>query len=456
MHQKNKKAALPTGGLCIGGILKETTLDLSSSAEKSTPEKRTKNLVPEWKENLGRAPLSVETLIRILEDYPHLTGGKVELNKLSNTPELNRKPLTDNDITELRVRVSDKFALEKQNGWFSPLFVRQDAWDACLAVANRNSFHPVKEYIDSLRWDGQERIRFILPEILGNEEPEEVEQTMLRRWLIAAVARVQRPGCKVDNVLVLAHSRQGIGKSSFFRVLAGKNWFTDASIDPTSRDGIQTAAEHWFWEWGELSAMRKARDLEAVKAFLTRAEDCYVAKYERAVTRRPRSFVVCATANHTDILADDQNRRFWPVRCGEEIDLKSLSKERDQIWAEAAAYQKLGERWWFDNADNELLKDYQRKHGYEEEHPWQESVERMLASGRFATNQAQLNDSSDCKNDLIPVTPSTIMDELKLAPHQQDSNKAREIGKILRRIGWFSTGCQRHRGVVIKPYLWRA
>jgi predicted P-loop ATPase len=421
----------------------------------SSPKRNKQPPPPPWKTNVGRAPLSVETLIRILEEYPDVTG-KIELNKLSGTPELKRKPLTDNDITELRVHIAHVFTLEKKNGWFDPLFARQDTWDAAIAVANRHTYHPVKEYIDRVTWDGVERIRYILPEVLGNENASEIEQTMLRRWLIAAVARVQRPGCKVDNVLVIAHPQQGIGKSSFFRILFSIKWFTDATIDPTSRDGIQTAAECWCWEWGELSAMRRARDLEAVKAFLSRSEDMYVAKYERAVTHRPRSFVVCATSNNVDILQDDTNRRFWTIRCGEEIDLRTLSDQRDQIWAEAAYYHSKGEQWWFDSVDNVELGEFQKTHGYEETHPWQEPIERLLASGRFVMNQAQFNDSSSGKLDLVPVTPSTIMDELKLLPHQQDAGKSREIGKILRKIGWFPTGCQRHRGVVIKPFLWRA
>jgi predicted P-loop ATPase len=415
--------------------------------------KRTKAAPPPpWKKNVGRAPLSVETLIGILEQYPDVIG-KIELNKLSSIPELKRKAITDNDITELRVRVAHDFAIEKKDGWVSPLFARQDTWDAVIAVANRHTYHPIKEYIDSLIWDGVKRIQYILPEILGNEECDAIEQKMLRRWLIAAVARVQRPGCKVDNVLVIAHPRQGIGKSSFFRILFGPMWFTDATIDPTSRDGAQTAGECWCWEWGELSAMRRARDLEAVKAFITRAEDRYVAKYERAVTHRPRSFVVCATSNNLDVLQDDANRRFWPIRCGEEINIPLLEEQRDQIWAEAAHYYARGERWWFDSSDNDELGEFQKTHGYEETHPWQEQIERLLASGRFSVTQAQFDESSKGNLDLIPVTPSTIMDELKLPVHQQDASKAREIGKILRKIGWFSTGCQRHLGVVVKPFF---
>jgi putative DNA primase/helicase len=172
------------------------------------------------------------------------------------------------------------------------------------------------------------------------------------RWLISAVARVMRPGCKADCVLTLA-GLQGANKSLSLRVLAGDAWFADSPLPIGEKDGAQNLRGKWVWELAELSSVQ-GRTFEAVKAYLSSAEDTYRPSYGRETVTVPRQTVFCATVNPETgrrFLSDRTgNRRFWLVQVArtpaDPVDVAALEAERDQLWAEALAMFDAGERWW--------------------------------------------------------------------------------------------------------------
>src|SRR5277367_5544094 len=196
-------------------------------------------------------------------------------------------------------------------------------------------------------------------------------------FLISMVARVMRPGCKVDYMLTL-ESIQGEKKSTIGEILAGQ-WFSD-SLPNIGSDAVRISQHlrgKWLIEIGELSAMSKA-ETEKLKAFLTRREEQFTPKYARLEATEPRQCVFMGTTNKATYLRDETGaRRFWPVKVGS-IDIEALRHDRDQLFAEAAWRYRAGEKWWPDG-------EFERKHikpaqddRYEAD-PWEEAIAAYVA-----------------------------------------------------------------------------
>lgn len=250
--------------------------------------------------------------------------------------------LDDAALTRLRLLAEERLTLT----------FAKDRWhDIVTDYARNNSFHPVRDYLDSLRWDGVERLEGWLPHYAGAEDNEYVT-AVGSICLIAAVRRVREPGCKFDEMLVL-ESEQGTNKSSALSLLAGNDdWFSDdVPLDAESKVLMERLEGRWIVELAELKGMRRG-EIEHVKSMLSRRVDKARLAYGRMTTERPRQCVFFGTTNDSEYLRDmTGNRRFWPVKV-RRFDLESLRRDRDQLWAEAAAREKEGasirlpERLW--------------------------------------------------------------------------------------------------------------
>jgi predicted P-loop ATPase len=217
--------------------------------------------------------------------------------------------------------------------------------DLLLAVlqdtARVNSFHPVLDYLDALRWDGIERLDGWLTTYAGAEYSE-YTRAVGTLMLVASIRRVRQPGCKFDEMVVL-ESEQGKDKSSALRVMAVRDeWYTDdLPLYSQGKLVIEQLRGRWIVEAAELSGMRRA-DIEHLKALLSRQEDRARMSYDRLLTEVPRHSVVIGTTNSQEYLRDlTGNRRFWPVQV-QAIELAMLKRDRDQLWAEAAAMEAAG------------------------------------------------------------------------------------------------------------------
>ena len=234
-----------------------------------------------------------------------------------------------------------KMYFERIYGIWSPTKFK----DALLGVvSSERVYHPVKEYLDGLSWDGVERLDTLLIDYLGAEDTPYV-RAVTRKTFVAAVARIYEPGTKFDSILVL-NGPQGIGKSTFFARL-GREWYSDSLAISDMKD--KTAAEklqgYWILELGELAGIRKM-DVETVKSFVTRTDDKYRHAYGVNVESHPRSCVIVGSTNSDGGFLRDitGNRRFWPVRVlgGGKYKPWDLI-DVDQIWAEAIERYRLGE-----------------------------------------------------------------------------------------------------------------
>jgi hypothetical protein len=209
------------------------------------------------------------------------------------------------------------------------------------AQAKLNSFHPIRDYLDSLKWDGQQRVESWLVRYLGAEDVPYV-RLVGTLWLISAVARAYQPGCKADYVLML-EGEQGAGKSTALSLL-GRKWFLDTSIDLQSKDAFMSLRGQWIIELSELDSLNRSEAARA-KAFFSSRCDSYRPPYAARNVDQPRQCVFAGTTNESSYLKDSTgNRRFWPVLCGD-IDLEALAADVDQIWAEVAVLYRAGHRW---------------------------------------------------------------------------------------------------------------
>lgn len=353
--------------------------------------------------------------------YPVLKHDVPWRRKGEVSTEVGKKTLwSDQDDAGLRWYMQHKW---KYDG-------RQDLADALENVMQANKFHPVRDFLNSLTWDGVARLDTALHSAFGTEVTA-YTSAAFRKWLTGAVARVMRPGVKFDCVLVLVGT-QGKGKSTFADVLS-KGWFNDSTVNMGSKDGYDSLRGSWIIELPELSSLKRS-DVETVKAFISARSDKYRGAYERRASEHERQCVFIGSTNETEFLRDRTGaRRFWPVDAPEHLDHKWLNDNVDQLWAEAVVRYKQGEYLDLDTPE--------QKQG------WEEMVEARAVADEL---QGQLIDYLDTPitEDWYDMTPEARRDFINgdslidpaLATVQRDHVCATEIriellGEDRRRRG---------------------
>ncbi len=252
--------------------------------------------------------------------------------------------------------------------------------DALLMVSRQQRFHPVADYLASLSWDGQSRVGTWLEDFCSvqptSDDHQRLVRAISRKWLISCVARAVNPGCKVDTMLIL-EGKQGSGKSSALRALAGEDFFCDSLIEFGTKDACQTIQGVWIYELPELDAILRG-DSASTKAFLSRPTDKFRAPYARTPLSVPRSVVFCGTTNQRGYLKDPSGaRRFWVVRCGDPIKVARIRSNRDQLWAEARLLFQQGEPWHLSHEEDALMR-LEHEERLEVE-PWEELIASWIA-----------------------------------------------------------------------------
>lgn len=287
-----------------------------------------------------------------------------------------------------------------------------------FAVEN-GSFHPVRDYLDALAWDGQKRIDGWLPKYCG-VLPGDARETAYvaavgAKWLISGVARIYQPGCQADYILILC-GEQGIGKSSAFAALGGAYFSDSLPANVSSKDARDHVRGLWIGEMPELTQMRRS-EIEAMKAFITRREERFRPAYGRAEIIYKRQCVFAGTTNQTDFLKDDTgNRRFWPVTATK-IDVAALLRDRDQLWAEAVARYRSGEAWYLDDPHLVAVAVEEQAKRIEVD-AWDEHIANFL-------------------DDVDQTTTGQVMaSALGIVVERQTKGEQMRVGGCLKRLGW--------------------
>lgn len=262
-------------------------------------------------------------------------GGRLRWNQLKAMVELDGKPC---ELDALRMYLALKHNIDL------PL---EDCTQIAIHMAKQQSFSPVAEYLRNVAQEYQaddELLNAIALDYLGSDS--ELHRAYIRKTLISAVARALQPGCKVDTVCILS-GLQGVGKSSFWKVLAGEENFDDSVGSVSDKDERLKLHKSWMIEWAELETVFKRKDVSAVKAFITTQIDQLRPPYGRSVQEFQRPSIIVGTTNFDNFLSDSTgNRRFWVIPITiDQVPLQELAKQRDRIWAAAVHAYLSGEHW---------------------------------------------------------------------------------------------------------------
>lgn len=307
--------------------------------------------------------------------------------------------------------------------------------EAALLLAYQNQVHPLRDWLTELKWDGEPRLDSWMADYLGADN-DEYTQNVAAKWMISAVARAIRPGCKADYMIVL-EGPQRLGKSRALRALtnghldgeSGAQWFRDALPDIDKDDIGLYMQGVWIIEVAELEAIR-GKQWTKVKAFISSQTDTFRRKFGRNMQDYPRQCIFAASTNEYHWGGDPTGlTRFWPVRA-EKIDVDGIMKMRDQLWAEARHRYDEGETWWLSSDVEKLARAVQAERAPDD--AWTDRVHEII----------KYEDSVSIKQ---------IMEGLNVATERQDHMTTARVSKALAILGW-----ERYRaGTDGRPWRYR-
>lgn len=333
--------------------------------------------------------------------------------------------IRDVDLLLAKKWLADNFRMEPNTNLIN---------EAVRVIANEARFHPVKDFLEGLEWDGVGRIDTWLKDYMGAEGPEEYLRAVSRKVLCALVARVMEPGIKFDHVLIL-EGLQGIGKSTALSIIAGPEWFSDAHINVADKDAIVNMTGKWLVEMGELSGMKKA-DVDQMKEFISRTVDRVRLPYGRRAENFPRQCVFVGTTNNDEYMKDDTgNRRFWPV-VTHSVDLVGLRAVREQLLAEAVATWALGEPLYLEGEGAKKAAEEEQEKRLEEDGFTQilrEWIERE-DEGKKARKEALMRGVSI--SEMFKFFDSDNVSPVTSVTPKFDMQGQKRVAKALRALGF--------------------
>ena len=326
----------------------------------------------DWKEKLkvtekGALAQTIENAVIILRHDPNLKDCLAYNEMDHNIVSLKNLPWREIRGASQWVDTDDaalRFYMERLYGMTG----KDRIFDAVNVVAQERAFHPVRDYLQDCVWDGVPRVDTLLIDYLGADD-NAYTRAVTRKTLVAAVARIYRPGCKFDYMLTL-RGRQGLGKSALIAKLGGP-WFSDTFTTMQGKDAYEQVQGVWIMEVGELAGMRKA-EAETIKLYISKQVDRFRPAYGRRLQEFPRQCVFIGTTNETQFLRDTTgNRRFWvvdtPNNPTHDMWDELTSETVKQIWAEAVELYNAGEKLYLPKSLEKMAREVQES--YEEENP---------------------------------------------------------------------------------------
>lgn len=340
--------------------------------------------------------------------------------------EAFRGEMTDDISAMLRRAILDDFSFDPG---------KEHVRDAVHMLCLENSFHPIRDYLAGLKWDGTPRLDALFPDYFGTED------TALNRafgsiMMIAAARRVRHPGMKFDQIVVL-EGAQGTGKSTAITILAGPESHSDQDILTLDSKGqVEMLEGVWLYELGELEGLGRA-DVAKVKAFASRQTDRARMAYAYFREDRARECIFIGTTNDSHYLTDQTgNRRFWPVKTAR-IDLEALRRDRDQLWAEAAHREAAGEpitlpqELWETAAVEQAARTMRD--------PWLDILEK--------------EPGQEANKTTVRVSSTYLLTEaLQIEPGRQKPSDQTRLGVCMRLLGWDGPKRMRVDGHNVRGY----
>ena len=320
----------------------------------SQPQTVTSNQLPRQGSNLK--------ILMELDRARQVIGNRLRFNERTREIEADGERF---DLDYPRLELAIRFNLELN-------LKERDTEGVIWTIAKENAYEPVRDYFDKCAQNHSDTsiLDNLAERLFGTSES--IHQTMMRKTLIAAVARTYNPGSKCDTATILYSPEQGLGKSTAWKTLFGEDYFCDDMGDISSKDEVAKLHRVLACEWGELETITNKKDVSKVKQFLSTSVDLIREPYGRKVQPNPRRSIIVGSTNTDDFLRDSSgNRRFWVIEVLRDVNINWLKEHRDQIWAAAVHLYQQREKWWLNKSEqeqsNEMNKDFMVELPLEEE-----------------------------------------------------------------------------------------
>lgn len=365
---------------------------------------------------------------RIIENIPNtkkILGTDPRWEGVFRWNEMHRRVFVHRDIPglmkgdEIRPRPMQDFDVARCRAWMQDhggmwMVAGETVYSAIREIATFNTYHPIKEDLRKVEWDGVKRLDTMLVKFFGAPD---IPYTRMvsRMFMIGMVRRVCEPGCKMDYMLVL-EGAQGLGKSTAAKILAGEEYFGEAHFkELDSADTSIFLKNKWVVEFGEMHTLRKG-EVNELKLWLSKQVEDYRPPYGRENVHEPRQCVFIGTSNNTEYLRDATGaRRFWPVFC-RAIDLEGLLAARSQLLAEALVAVEAGEsNFPPKDAERDFFVEEQAKRNVTD--PWQDFLEPMTRAHK-------------------QISLDLICQKLRLERSKLDLMSQGRIKDIMTGLGW--------------------
>lgn len=396
-----------------------------------------------WVAQLDKNPKTGEVLsnisnaLHILTNDPTWTG-VIEWNEFTGKHTYRKPAPWDSDCTPSETQAT----LCEEDGtrlhvWLYRHWNVKLGPETCLTVlktrAEQSKYHPVRDWLNSLHWDGVDRLSFWGIDYLGAEDTQ-YHRAICLRWMIGAVARIMQPGCQMDNVLVL-EGAQGLRKTRALQTLFSDDWYACGTFDMhNARQAGEFLQGKWGVELGELASVGRA-DQETTKNFITIRVDHYQRPYGRDVVDRARQCVFAGTTNQHQYGQDETgSRRFWGLKVGtERFDIDALAAAREQLWAEAVARYKAGEQWWLtDEEEPDQVAEQEKRRELD---PWEDIIAAWIDNAHGDITVARILEQAVERR----KCDQTVADQ-------------RRVGRVLRVLGYEQTATRGARGCRVKVW----
>jgi predicted P-loop ATPase len=378
--------------------------------ERDFVRTRSGAIIPKNQENIR---LAVERL-----------GHTFSYDEFAAKPLMDNGPLDDRQWKTLADDIEREFRFIPPEKEYFTRVIEVTAW--------KNSFHPVKDYLNQLQWDHVPRVDTWLIHS-GGVEDNQYTRAVSSIMLIAAVRRIRQPGCKYDEMVVWESPLQGTDKSSAAQALCpNPAWFSDdLRLNLHSKELIESTLGKWIIEASDLAGKRKT-EIEQLKAMLSRQVDGPARMaWGHFPIERPRHFILIGTTNSSIYLTDPTGaRRFWPLAITRRFDIAWIRRCRDQLWAEASVREANGEPI---RLSEELWPEAsQEQEKRREIDPWEDIIRRLL----LTPNDTTIILGGD---DRLRVTAEALWQALGIPVERQDRTASLRVTDVMQRLGFKRT-----------------
>lgn len=363
-----------------------TTLDKDNWYKEMLERKQANS---DWRSGLirNRFNNAVKSTLRnvhlILENDNTYTG-KIRFNELKQMRTYMEDDWTDYHDSCLKLYLEENYDITSSI---------ETITHACNIIQQKHAYHPIREYLKSLQWDGIHRIKSVFTDFLGATDNIYTQSVAIVSF-VGCVARVMQAGVKFDTCTTLV-GKQGTGKSKFlYKIAVNPEWFTDGVTTFDGKDFYESIQGKWIIELGEGTAFQKSIK-ERCKQAIASQHDTYREPYGRHPTIRKRQCVFFGTTNNYDFLKDETgDRRYYPIdvniaKATKSIDNDLTPEYVGQLWAEALQLYNSGQSIYIqDSKVLALAEQEQRKHF--DESPLQSDIYNFLeipiTSGWYTTS----------------------------------------------------------------------